>query len=163
MIRKNPLKLLGTIFACIAVAEALVLLVLLCIPAIRAQSEALIVLPSVLGLQSLIFGGIGAGFLLHVSRQEKLRQDLLSNGLYETAIVVAIEQDWRVRVNGRSPYRVICRLEREGALHEYRSHLIYDLPALQTGDPIKVYLDWQDDKCFYVDVESASPAVIRHG
>jgi len=98
-----------------------------------------------------------------ISRQEKLRQDLLSNGLYETASVVAIEQDWRVRVNGRSPYRVICRVEREGVLHEYRSHLIYDLPALQVGDPIKVYLDWQDDKRFYVDVESASPAVIRHG
>ena len=162
MIRKNPFKLLGIIFACVAAVEALVLLVLLCIPAIRSQSEAMIVLPSVLGLQSLIFGGIGAGFLLHVSRQEKLRQDLLSNGLYETASVVAIEQDWRVRVNGRSPYRVICRVEREGVLHEYRSHQLYDDPGLLPGDPVNVYLDRRDDSRYYVDVESASPAIIRH-
>ena len=163
MIRKNPLKLLGFIFAGIAAVEWVVLLVLLCIPSIRTAPEAVIVLPSVLGLQGLIFGGIGAGFLLYVSKQEKLRDDLLANGLFETANVVSIEQDWRVRVNRRSPYRVICRLERDGVLHEYRSHLLYDLPALSPGDPVKVYLDWQDDKRFYVDVESASPAVIRHG
>ena len=163
MIRKQPLKLLGIIFSSVAAVELLALLILLSIPAVRANPESRIVLPSVLGLQSLIFGGIGIGFLLHTSRQERMREELIANGLYETASVVCLEQDWRIRVNGRSPYRVICRVEKEGVLHEYRSHLLYELPALQTGDPVKVYVDWQDDRRFYVDVESASPVVVRHG
>ena len=160
--QRHPLKLMGLIFAGIAVVELIVLCVLLCMPAIRQDSEAVIVFPSVLGLQSLIFGSLGLGFLLYVRKKEKLREELVGKGYVKTASVVEIERVYTVRINSRYPYRVICRIEENGVLHEYRSDMLAHDPGLLPGDRVDVYLDWQDDKRYYVDVESASPTIIRH-
>lgn len=160
--KKHPMKIIGVIFSSIAAVELVVLLVLLAIPAIRQADEALIVLPSVLGIQSLVFGGIGIGFLTYVRKKEKLREELKAGGYTKTASVVETERVYSVRINGRYPYRVICRIEEGGVLHEYRSDMLRDDPGLLPGDAVTVYLDWQDDSRYYVDVESAAPTIVRH-
>ena len=160
--KKNPLKLIGIIFSCIAAVEFTALVVLLAIPAIRTSSEALIVLPSVLGIQSLVFGGIGIGFLTHVRKKEKLREELKAGGYTKTATVIETERVYSVRINGRYPYRVICRIQDGSVLHEYRSDMLNHDPGLVPGDQVTVYLDWRDDSRYYVDVESAAPTIIRH-
>ena len=160
--KKHPLKILGTVFASIAAVELAALIILLAIPAVRHSDEALIVLPSVLGIQTLVFGGIGAGFLTHVRKKEKLREELKAGGYTKTAAVVEVERVYSVHINGRCPYRVVCRIEEGSVLHEYRSDMLRSDPGLLPGDPVTIYLDWRDDSRYYVDVESASPTIIRH-
>lgn len=158
--KKHPLKLIGTIFTCIAAVELTVLLVLLI--TLADNTAVLMSAGSVLGLQSLIFGGIGLFFLFVVRKQKKLREDMLSSGQSELAEVLDVERVTSVRVNSRYPYRVLCRIKREGVLHEYRSHLLMEHPGLKAGDPVTVYTDRQNDKRYWVDVESAMPPVVRH-
>lgn len=158
--KNNPLKIIGGIFTAVAAVELVVLLVLLA--ALPFGSMEMLIPCGILLLQIFIFGTIGLVFLSRVRKQQLLKEELLTQGFYETASVVDTERVMNVRVNGRHPYRVICRIKRDGVLHEYRSHQLYDDPGLLPGDPVNVYLDRRDDSRYYVDVESASPAIIRH-
>lgn len=160
--KKNLLKTIGIVFLAIALSELILFLIFSFTP-LKNDPIALSVSIGVLVGQALIFGSIGAGFYLYVRRQEQKRDRLMAEGYYETATVVDLERSHAVRVNGRSPWHVICRIERGGTLHEYRSSMLPSKPALQIGAPVRVYLDRRDDNVFYVDVESASPSVIRHG
>ena len=96
-------------------------------------------------------------------KKERLREELLSNGFCETAVVTETERVYSVRINSHHPYRVACRVERDGVLHEYRSDMLMHDPGLLPGDPVRLYLDRRDDNRYYVDVESAAPTIIRHG
>ena len=154
---KNPYRMIGTIFSLIALVELIVVISLMLA---RVDDFLLIALP--FAIQIPIFGGIGAGFLIYDHRKRAARERLLSNGYYEMAVVAAIEQNPYVRVNQHHPYHVICRIERDGVLHEYRSEGFYHLPAVNIGDPVPVYLDRQNEKLYYVDVDSIAPAIIRH-
>lgn len=157
MKQKSPYRILGMVFASIAAAELIVLLVLLLL---RVDGFLLIALP--FAVQFPIFGGIGIGFLVYDYRKRINRERLVSNGYYEVATIVGIEQNPYVRVNRHHPYHVVCHIERGGVLHEYRSEGFYHHPGVNIGDPVPVYLDRQNDKNYYVDVESIAPAVVRH-
>lgn len=160
--KKHPLKMIGTIFLIIAAAELLICLILTLTP-ITGNSLALGISSGVLGIQALIFGAIGGSFCLYVRRKEQKRDRLVSGGYYEMATVVDLDRSYAVRINGRNPWYVICRIERDGALHEYRSDMLLSRPALESGDTVRVYLDRRDDRLYYVDVEGSSPPIIRHG
>ena len=154
---KSPYRTMGMVFASIAAAELIVLLVLLLL---RTDDFLLIALP--FAAQLPIFGSIGTGFLVYDYRKRINRERLVSNGYYEVATIVGIEQNPYVRVNRHHPYHVVCHIERSGVLHEYRSEGFYHHPGANIGDPVPVYLDRQNDKNYYVDVESIAPAVVRH-
>ncbi len=157
MKQKNPYRILGIVFSSIAAAELLAVLILLFV---QAEDALLAALP--FGVQYPIFGGIGIGFLLYDHRKRVRREQLVSNGYYEIATIVGIEQNPYVRVNRHHPYHVVCHIERGGVIHEYRSEGFYHHPAVTIGDPVPVYLDRQDDKNYYVDVESIAPKIVRH-
>ena len=157
MKQKKPYRILGIVFSSIAAAELLVVLILL---AFQVEDFLLIAFP--FAVQCPIFGGVGIGFLIYDHRKRLKRERLISNGYYEMAMGAAIEQNPYVRVNRHHPYHVICRIERDGVIHEYRSEGFYHLPAVSIGDPVPVYLDRQNEKNYYVDVESIEPQVIRH-
>lgn len=159
---KTPLKVLGIIFSVIASIELVALAVFWLIFAPIAPYEAKLVFTLVLGIQSVVFGSIGFGFLAHIRRRNAIREDLIAGGYYETAQVVETERVYNVQINGRLPYRIICRTQRDGVLHEYRSEMLSADPGLMPGDDVRVYLDRRDDKRYYVDVESAAPTIIRH-
>lgn len=157
MRQKNPYRILGIVFSSIAAAELMAVLVMLML---RIENTLLIILP--FAIQCPVFGSIGAGFLIHDERKRLKRERLLANGYYETAVIAAIEQNPYVRVNRHHPYHVICRIKRNGVIHEYRSESFYHLPAVNIGDAVPVYLDRQNEKNYYVAVESIEPEVIRH-
>lgn len=160
--KKHPLKMIGTIFLIIAAVELLICLVLILIPAAN-NPLVLSISSGVLGIQALIFGAIGGSFCLYVHRKEQKRDRLISEGYYETATVVDLERSYAVRINSRNPWYVVCRIERDGTLHEYRSDMLMSRPALEPGDTVRVYLDRRDDRRYYVDVEGSSPGIILHG
>lgn len=158
--KKHPMKLLGVIFTCIAAAELAALLVMLV--TLPKEPKALLIGGGVLGIQSLVFGSIGLCFWGHARKKERMREELLASGYPQLAEVTEVERVLNVRINSRHPYRVICRIRREGVLHEYRSDMLSHNPGLLPGDPITVYIDRQNDSRYYVDVESASPPIVRH-
>lgn len=157
--KRNPLRVLGVLFTAVAGVELAVLLVL---AALVRNAEALLVAALVLGIQALVFGGIGCGFLLHLRRRRLLRERLLADGYREMADVIGTELQVNVRVNGRYPYRLVCRIERDGVLHEYRSDMLPADPGLPRGSRVPVYLDRYDPRKYYVDVESVMPKIVQH-
>ena len=157
--KRNPIRSLGVVFAAVAGVELAALLVL---AAVVRQREALLVLTQVLGLQALIFGGVGGGCLLYLRKRRLLRERLLADGYREMADVIGTELQVNVRVNGRYPYRLVCRIERDGVLHEYRSDLLPVNPGLPPGSRVPVYLDRYDPHKYYVDVDSVMPTIVQH-
>lgn len=157
---KNPYRILGIVFSSIAAVEVIVVIVVIALKIADFRIEPVIALP--FALQSVVFGCIGACFLVYDHRKKRKRERLLSNGYYEIATIVGIEQNPYVRVNRHHPYHVICHIERDGMLNEYHSEGFYRHPGVNIGDPVPVYLDRQNEKNYYVDVESIAPAVIRH-
>lgn len=157
MKQKNPYRTLGIVFSSIAAAELLTVLVLM---VLQTDDFMLIALP--LFTQCLIFGGVGIGFLVYDYRKRIRRERLVANGYYEVAAIVGIEQNPYVRLNRHHPYHVVCHIERGGVIHEYRSEGFYHHPGVNVGDPVPVYLDRQNDKNYYVDVERIAPEVVRH-
>lgn len=155
--KKNPFRILGIVFSSIAAVEVVIAV---CLLLSNDRTSLIAALP--FGIQCFIFGGIGIGFLTYVKRKENRREELLANGYYEMATIVAIEQNAYVRVNRQSPYYVVCRIERDGVLHEYRSDSQFHFPAVQPGDQVAVYLDHRDEKRYYVDLEGSSKTVVRH-
>lgn len=155
--KKNPIRTLGIVFAGIGFTELAAALVMLAV-----KGDATDLLAFIFGLQGLIFSCIGSGFLISDNRKRKRRDELIAGGYYEFATVVSIDRDPTIRINGRNPFRVVCRIERDGILHEYRSDHCMRHPGLQPGDPIAVYLDRFNESRYYVDVESASPTIIEH-
>ena len=154
--RKNPRLTVGIVFAAFGGVETLVALFLLIAPAINNYIA--------LGLfgHALIFGTIGTAMLLVNRNKNRLRDELIAGGCYEIGTVVSVDRNMRIQVNGRHPIFVVCHIERGGVIHEYRSDDLGYHPGLKPGDPIAVYLDPNDEKRYYVDVESASPTIVRH-
>ena len=66
---KTPLKILGIIFSVVASLELVALAVFWLVVAPVAPYEAKLVLTLVLGIQSVVFGSIGFGFLAHIRLQ----------------------------------------------------------------------------------------------
>ena len=144
--KRNPIRSLGVVFAAVAGVEL----------------AALLVLAAVVRQRALIFGGVGGGCLLYLRKRRLLRERLLADGYREMADVIGTELQVNVRVNGRYPYRLVCRIERDGVLHEYRSDLLPVNPGLPPGSRVPVYLDRYDPHKYYVDVDSVMPTIVQH-
>ncbi len=156
---RNPIKLLGVVFASVAGLEAVALLAVMMLV---EQREARLIVALVLGVQILVFGSIGGGFLLNQKKKQRLKERLMREGYYEMADVVDVVRQHNVQVNGRCPYRVICRILRDGVLHEYRSEMLPYHPGLAAGAQVPVYLDRYDERKYYVDVERVMPQIRQH-
>jgi len=159
----HPLRILGIVFTAVATVELVVLLVLLVVFSRAEDHTSLYISGGVLGIQILIFGGIGLTFFSRLRGQAHRREELVAGGYFETASVLRCEPMYSVTIGYRHPYVVVCRLERDGVLHEYKSEMLSQDPGLTPGDAVRVYLDRRDDNRYYVDVETAAPTIIRHG
>lgn len=119
----------------------------------------------------LIFGGIGAIFLilgivfLIVELCKKRRSDaLLASGHYILGEVVDIAANINVNVNGRYPYYIIVQYtDPHGVRHIFKSPSlrIFRDPEL-IGKKIKVYVENDNFKHYYVDVDEILPKYVEH-
>ena len=119
----------------------------------------------------LIFGGIGAIFLilgiifLIVELCKKKRSDaLLASGHYILGEVVDIAANINVNVNGRYPYHIIVQyIDPHGVRHIFRSPVlrIFRDPEL-LGKKVKVYVENDNFKHYYVDVDEILPKYVEH-
>lgn len=119
----------------------------------------------------LIFGGIGAIFLilgiifLIVEFCKKKRSDaLLASGHYILGEVVDIAANINVNVNGRYPYYIIVQyIDPHGVRHIFKSPSlrIFRDPEL-LGKKVKVYVENDNFKHYYVDVDEILPKYVEH-
>ena len=119
----------------------------------------------------LIFGGIGGIFLvlgiifLVVELCKKKRSDaLLASGHYILGEVVDIVANINVNVNGRYPYYIIVQyIDPHGVRHIFRSPSlrIFRDPEL-IGKKVKVYVENDNFKHYYVDVDEILPKYVEH-
>lgn len=118
-----------------------------------------------------IFCGLGAVLLiagvlcLCLEIRTRVRNNrLINSGQYIMAEISEITMNYAVRVNSRHPYIIICRYQdRYGNIHTFRSRNLYFDPApLLKDQMVKVYVDGENFKYYYVDIDEVLPKVIRH-
>lgn len=110
-----------------------------------------------------VFGGIGIVFLLVFSvmlfvslRQMKQRDRLIESGSCINARVTEVRQDYAVRVNLRHPYYIICEAVNPctGENMTFRSADIMEDPSHLLGRYLRVFLDYEKPKKYYVEIYS---------
>ena len=119
----------------------------------------------------LIFGGIGGVFLilgivfLIVEVCKKKRSDaLLASGHYVLGEVVDIAANINVKINRRHPYYIIVQyIDLHGVRHIFKSPSlrIFRDPEL-LGKKVKVYVENDNFKYYYVDVDEILPKYVEH-
>jgi len=116
---------------------------------------------SIIGLSILCAGIITAMFSLH--RRAVIRKVVL-DGHYVMAEAVNIRQNLSITVNGVSPYVLECHYRDPAAntLHVFRSPNLFYYPAELLGSPVRVFVDPENLRHYYVDVDDALPDVQLH-
>lgn len=119
------------------------------------------ILMSLIGLPFLIIGII---FLAHVIFLKRRQKRLISDGNYVLANISGVQVSYSVNVNGRCPYVVECNYQDlDGTVHIFRSkEIFYDPTNLFTGNMVKVFVDKDNYKKYYVDIDSVLPKIVRH-
>lgn len=117
------------------------------------------------------FGGLGAVLLvvgviclsLEI-RKRKRNNRLIHSGKYIFAEISEITMNYAVRVNFRHPYIVICRYQdMNGYVHTFRSrNLNFDPEPFLRDRMVRIYVEEDNFKHYYMDIDSILPAVTEH-
>lgn len=123
------------------------------------------------GMTGGVFGTIGAIFLilgilfLILELRKKRRADkLLASGRYVWGEVVDCVPNFNVRINGGHPYVVVVRyVDSRGVTHIFKSPglRIFRDPEM-IGRKVKVYIEDDSYRHYYVDVDEILPNVVVH-
>lgn len=167
MKRFRPLLLIGMIFSLLGAVFAVLGGVLLIVeheslprladPAIWAGDTpdelALLVTGAVFAVIGALFLLLGLVMLGINRRQRLLREELERFGVRVQGRVKAVRTEYSVRINGRSPRRIIVEaahpITRERKT--LRSPMLWEANAA-IGDPIDVLFDPQDEKKHVIDL-----------
>lgn len=120
-----------------------------------------LILLSLIGLPFLI---LGIAFLVYLLLLKKRQKRLISEGNYVLAGISGVQINYNVRVNRKCPYTVECTYQdSNGTIHIFQSEdIFFDPTNLFTGNMVKVYVDRDNYKKYYVDIDSVLPKVIKH-
>ena len=126
--------------------------------------EGNIICLSVYGSMGLIFLAIGLVFLVIKIRRKQRCNRLLQSGSYIMAEIVETKINYNVRINGKSPYVVECQYwDMAGNVHIFKSRCLYFNPeSLFKDRMVRVYVEGDNYKNYYVDIDEVLPRVIRH-
>lgn len=103
----------------------------------------------------LIFFSIGGGILLVIFGRKRTIARLKERGMPIQAKYMETYRDTRVKVNGRSPYRVVAQAKHPatGKLQQFKSEMLWVDPSEQVkGRTVKVLLDPNKPKQHYIDL-----------
>ncbi len=123
----------------------------------HVTSRAMMFLLLIPAIEGLIFLTIGSIFLAITFKAEKLKKNMLQNGMPIQATVETITRDYIVRYNGRYPFVLYCTYVNPstGLMHRFCSEkYLQDLNQyFQPGMPVTVFVDPMDYSKYYVDVD----------
>ena len=101
-------------------------------------------LPLIFGGIGTLFAAIGGGLVFAWLRRRRIVARLRASGLPIQARFVECYRDTSVKLNGRSPFRVVCEAVHPGTgkLHSFRSDPIWvDLSERLAGREVRVFVD----------------------
>ncbi len=126
--------------------------------------EETVIFKLTFGGVGLIFFALGLVFLAIKVRQKQRNNRLLQSGNYIMAEIAETKINYNVMINGRFPYVVECQYrDMAGNIHIFRSRYLYFNPeALFQDRMVKVYVEGDNYKHYYVDIDGVLPRVIRH-
>ena len=112
----------------------------------------------------MIFLAIGLVFLVIKIRRKQRCNRLLQSGSYIMAEIAETKINYNVRINGKSPYVVECQYwDMAGNVHIFKSRCLYFNPeSLFKDRMVRVYVEGDNYKNYYVDIDEVLPRVIRH-
>lgn len=120
---------------------------------------------------SMVFGGIGfvffvlgAVFFATIINKKIRCNRLLQRGQYVMAEISEIIINYSIQMGTRHPYVVKCRYQDNyGNVHIFKSrNLMFNPTELMKDNMVKVYVDGENYKHYYVDVDEILPKVIEH-
>ena len=123
----------------------------------KVRTEMLLFLVTyILGGIGIPFLIIGIVFLLVLRAKKNKKRNLLQNGRMVEAVVTGGQINYNVRVNNRHPWKLECKYEDAftGAAYLFSSNSIWKDPFLYVGQNVKVYMDRENPRKYYVDVDS---------
>ncbi len=158
----NAIAIIGLIFSIIG-AVFLVLGIVLFNGLKEEQTDAFMFLFIFDGI-GLIFFILGISFLVSQLLKKKTSQRLLDNGNYVVAEIFDITQEYNVEVNGRHPFVINCKYEAmDGTVHIFKSRYLYYNPeSLLKNNAVRVYVDNNNYKKYYVDIDEVLPRIENH-
>lgn len=116
------------------------------------------------GLCGMPFLLIGLIFLIWQVRKRKLAKKLVAEGNYVLAEIMEVSRNFNVNVNGRYPFIVRCKYEdSHGTVHIFQSRSLFFNPESLFRDQfVRVYLNRDNYKQYYVDIDGVLPRVENH-
>lgn len=116
------------------------------------------------GGMGTLFFTLGLVFLITLGNQKKNAQRLLENGNYVVAEIFDISQNYNVSVNNKHPFVVSCKYEAvDGTVHIFKSRYLYFNPEpLLKNNVVRVYVDNDNFKKYYVDIDEVLPTIVEH-
>lgn len=112
-------------------------------------------LPLAFGGFGLLFGGIGGAILFFGWRRQKIIAQLKESGLPISAQFLECYNDRSIKVNGRSPWRVVAQATHPatGQLTSFKSDPLWVNPGEQlVGKELRVFVDPARPKRHYIDL-----------
>ena len=111
--------------------------------------------PTILGGIGTVFAAIGFGILIASRLGKKKREWLMAYGTEIQADFQGVERNTSLKVNGRSPWRIVAQWQNPetGHLHIFNSENVWFDPTRHvTTKQLKVLLDPKDSKRYHVDL-----------
>lgn len=122
----------------------------------KVRTKALLFLPVwILSVIGVCFFIVALVFIILAGTKGKKKRYLLAEGRAVEAVVIGGHMNYSVSVNGRHPWKLECQYEdiSQNATYLYSSYNIWQDPQLYVGQTVRVYIDRQNPKKYYVDVE----------
>lgn len=119
----------------------------------------------------IVFDGLGIlffilgllFFFILIRKRMKIRR-LLEKGNYIMAEVSEILRNDTIQINSRHPYVVKCRYQDGfGKIHIFKSrNLMYNPRGILKDNMVRVYVDGENYKHYYVAIDEILPEVYEH-
>ena len=127
-------------------------------------AEGAFIFLATFGGVGLVFLIVGLSFLIMVVNKKKREEKLLNAGHYVMAEAFEVDRNYNVRVNRVYPYIIKCRYQDNyGNIHIFKSkNLFFNPDRLLTDTMVKVYVDGENFKHYYMDIDEVLPKVYEH-
>ncbi len=168
MKKVSPARIIALVFALMGSLFAGIGIVFLCVtesawdtlsnPAAWAgelpDEAALPVVGAVFAVMGVAMLLVAVIVLICARRAENRREELRTWGLRVTGKVIDISVDRTVRVNGRSPLRIVAQAQHPTTREEMvvKSQQVWET-SLSVGDAVDVLFDPMEEKRYLVDVK----------
>lgn len=155
--------MIGIIFTAIGIGYLMAAIVIRLSAVVREKGESTFRV-LIFGMLGVIFSIVGGIFLVIEIKKRIRDTKLLNAGNYITAEIVEINICYNVRMNYRHPYVVVCQYQdMEGNVHLFKSRYLYFNPEPLLKDRfVRVYVEAQNYKHYYVDIDEVLPNVVTH-